>query len=132
MTTRLTITVGALIAVAFLLASAFLACGSGELTLDQVDPNAVPQNPSFDQVNAIIQRNCVSCHDGDSDSGSGGLFGVKPNLQTCESIIKNIDRIDKQVLDKNAMPPGAWPRLTSEEKLIIQRWIDDGAPAPCD
>jgi uncharacterized membrane protein len=34
-------------------------------------------------------------------------------------------------VNANEMPPGAMPRLTSEEKLIIRRWVENGAVAPC-
>jgi hypothetical protein len=29
------------------------------------------------------------------------------------------------------MPPGAWPRLSEEEKLLVQRWLSQGACSPC-
>ena len=95
-------------------------CGSGDRTLDQVDPVAVSANPSFDQVFSIIQRECTPCHDSQS-----------PALITCEDVVANALRIKQQVLTDNSMPPGAWPRLTSEEKLVIERWINNGTVAPC-
>jgi uncharacterized membrane protein len=117
--------------------------GSGDLPLDQVDPDAVAQDPTFDQVNAIMHRACVPCHQGEGDDGgdNGGyaLVGprtrlvaedAEPNLEDCAEIVAQRFSILEQV-EANSMPPGAWPRLTNEEKLIVRRWIDDGAPAPC-
>ena len=40
--------------------------------------------------------------------------------------------VAEEALEKNSMPPGAWPRLNSEERLVLTRWIARGAEAPCD
>lgn len=108
-----------------LVALAFVAlgpgCTSGEDTLAVIDPGSVPANPTFADVEPIILRSCKPCHDGGED----------PPLATCDDIVANVDGIEETTLDENTMPPGAWPRLTSREKLLLQRWIDDGAPASC-
>jgi uncharacterized membrane protein len=118
-----------------------LACnGSGDLPLDQVDPDAVPANPTYDQVFAILHNRCVTCHTGADDGGDddGGYSvsrlrttaDVDPDLSDCVEIVALRDDILRQVED-NLMPPGAMPRLTNEQKLLIRRWVDNGAPAPC-
>ncbi len=110
--------------------------GSGDLPLAQVDPAAVPSDPTFDQVNAIVQRSCTPCHkgggEGESDGGDSRLIIAEDDvsLETCAEIVSQRSSILEQA-EANLMPPGAWPRLTSQEKLIIRRWIDNGAPAPC-
>jgi uncharacterized membrane protein len=123
----------------------FSACGSGDQTLAQADPNAVPQDPDFQLVWNIMQRDCAPCHtdaedddDGDEDEESpavlpGLVAGVEPDLSTCQGIVDSRFDILESVIDKNDMPPGAWPRLTSEEKLILERWVDNGAKVttPC-
>jgi len=98
---------------------ALWGCGSGDSPLAQVDPNAVPDTTTYDQVFVIIQRDCLPCH----DDG-----GVEPPYDTCENVVANYESLFEQVIETNEMPPGAWPRLTSEEKLILIRW--DGE-APC-
>lgn len=123
--------------------AAAIACGSGDLPLDEVDPDSVPANPTYDQVYAIIDRACVPCHnDGDEDDDEGGedyapakggtalaLEGAF-DLSTCTAVVAR--RADSwATIVNNTMPPGAWPRLTSAERLTIQRWMDNGAPAPC-
>ena len=115
------------------------SCASGDKTLDSVDPNAVALNPTFDQVNAIIHNKCVMCH----DSGSGGEDSHGGNdlrlvledgemvpFETCTEIVAEAESILERIQD-NTMPPGAMPRLSSEDKLIIQRWVENGTPAPC-
>ncbi len=124
-----------------LVVSVLMSCqGSGELPLDQVDPEAVPAEPTFQEVFAVLHRACVPCHQGDGeDEGERGRVGVgarptagdaEPGLDDCAEIVLNRDSILEQV-QSDRMPPGAWPRLTSEEKLLLRRWIDTGAPAPC-
>ncbi|HEX5131506.1 MAG TPA: hypothetical protein VFX92_03350 [Candidatus Krumholzibacteria bacterium] len=94
--------------------------GSGDLPLDQVDAEAVVAEPTYDQVHAIVQRACDSCHAGRAE----------PALESCLDIVEQRNSI-LDTAEANTMPPGALPRLTSEEKLAIRRWIDAGAPAPC-
>jgi uncharacterized membrane protein len=115
---RLALLLASVLPVALLLA----ACGSGDSSLDVVDPGAVPANPTFDQVFAIVQRDCAPCHD---------QGGTDPPYDTCEDLVAYRGDLAVEVLEKNTMPPGAWPRLTSGEKLILRRWITQGADAPC-
>ncbi len=126
--------------VALLLAA---GCGRGDLPLDQVDPDAVPLDPDFALVYDIFDRQCIPCHsgsgpgdapparDGATGAAATALGGSEPGLSTCADIIANLGDIERDVFRDNSMPPGAWPRLTSEEKLILFRWISNGAKAPC-
>jgi len=107
---------------ALLLAPPFWSgCASGDQTLDQRDPLAVPANPQWDRIYDLIDRECAPCHGG----------SVEPALSTCDQIVREAQRIRFQVLEIDRMPPGAWPRLSSEDKLLLQRWLDQGAKAPC-
>ncbi len=117
-------------------------CGRGDLPLEQVDPAAVPLDPDFALVYDIFDRECIPCHSGSGpgdapapapgrDGAAAVLGGSEPGLSTCADIIANLSDIEKDVFRKNSMPPGAWPRLTSQEKLILFRWIGNGAKAPC-
>jgi uncharacterized membrane protein len=121
-----------------------LACnGSGDLPLDQVDPDAAPQNPTYDQIFAIMHNKCVTCHtesEGDGGDGGDGGYSVsgrrrttaeaESDLSDCVEIVGLRDDILQRVED-NTMPPGAMPKLTNEQKLTIRRWVENGAPAPC-
>jgi uncharacterized membrane protein len=133
----------ALVLLLVVLATAWSCDGSGDLPLDQVDPDAAPANPTYDQVFAILHNRCVSCHTGSDDDGGddgGGGYAlvprrvitgdVEPDLEDCIEIVAFRDDILEQI-ELNTMPPGAMPRLTSEQKLLIRRWVDNGAPAPC-
>jgi len=104
------------------LAATFAACSSGDKTLDAVDPQAVTAHPTYDQVFAIVHNNCATCHD-------SGAEKISP-LTTCTDIVALRGDILGRIQD-NTMPPGVLPRLSSEDKLLIQRWVENGAPAPC-
>jgi len=126
------------ISMGFLVALLAAACGKGDLTLEEADPASVADVPTWDQVYGIFQRECVPCHTGDSPAGDNLRYGASapqegtsPGLETCQSIIDNFARSYERIFVQNDMPPGAWPRLTSEQKLIIQRWFDEGGDAPC-
>lgn len=132
---RVLFILGALALLAFI-AVVLASCASGDKTLDAVDPNAVALNPTFDQVNAIIHNKCVMCHDsgsgGEGDSG-GDYLVLEDDMQpfeTCTQIVAEGESILERIED-NTMPPGAMPRLSSEDRLIIQRWVENGMPAPC-
>ena len=56
---------------------------------------------------------------------------VEPGLESCQSIINNLDDVVEDIFVDNNMPSGARPRLTSKEKLIIERWIDRGTEVAC-
>ena len=107
-----------------------LSCGSGEKTLGVADPLAAPPHPTYEQVRVILDRRCLSCHDKGGEGDEGGEDD-DPDYSTCAGILADLGGIlDTAVLD-GSMPPGALPRLTEREKLILTRWIDDGAPSPC-
>ncbi|UCH83000.1 MAG: hypothetical protein JSW50_11075 [Candidatus Latescibacterota bacterium] len=117
--------------------AAVVGCASGDRPLEAVDPDSVPADPTWDQVFSIIQRECTPCHnddngkDEDDDGSENGDDDDDPNYETCEGVVGGLSDLYDEVFEKNTMPPGAWPRLTSEEKLIIQRWIDNGVKSPC-
>ena len=120
---------------AFLFVAALIlaaSCNSGDQPLEVVDPEAAPQDPDFELVFNIIHNECASCHSGEDedDAPSRAAAGVEPPLDTCEDIFDQRDAIWREVV-RNTMPPGAWPRLSSTEKLIIERWLENGAKAPC-
>lgn len=108
------------------------ACQSGDKTLLEVDPKAVPADPSYDMVVGILDRSCVPCHKG----GGGGVSPAEdgeenPHYDTCNGILRGLEGLVRTGIENESMPPGAWPRFTEPEKLIIRRWIDNGACAPC-
>ena len=113
--------------------TSLLACSSGDETLSVVEPQSVPEFPTFDQVYAVLERSCVPCHSRNkpADGGVGllqeGEDEDDPNYDTCEDVIAGLGGLLTEVFNET-MPPGAWPRLTEREKLLIVRWAQTGAP----
>lgn len=128
----------AALAVPFIVLTA--SCGSGDRPLSAVDPGAAPAVPTYEMVAAILDRNCVPCHNAGKVSGpprpsplgedDEGEDDAEP-YDTCEGIRDGIDGILDTAIDGGSMPPGAWPRLDERERLIITRWVEQGACSPC-
>jgi uncharacterized membrane protein len=130
-----------------------LACGSGTGPLSVVDPEAAPAQPTYDEVVFILERHCLSCHGGSAartslaaahPSRHGDGKAVKPagavdededdestDYSSCAGIQAGLEGILGTAVRGNSMPPGALPRLTQVERLVIDRWIDQGACSPC-
>ncbi len=96
-----------------------ISCSSGDKPLAIADPGAVPDTTTYDQFFLIIQRECLPCH----DDG-----GTEPPFDTCENVLANFDALVEEVFVTNTLTPVAWPRLSIEERLVIQRWSGE---APC-
>ena len=81
------------------------ACGRGDKTLLEADPGAVPAAPTYDDVRAILDLNCVPCH-----KGQGSDLTIRPNLETCDGLMGDLGRVVQDAVELENMPPGAWPR----------------------
>lgn len=66
--------------------------------------------------NEILLPRCIQCH--------GNFGGV--NLETYESVVKNIKALEQTTLISNTMPKNS--SLTNYEKALLRAWINAGAP----
>ena len=87
--------------------------------------SAVP----FSQVEPILLRACLPCHD--EAKGAGGV-----RLHTRAAAAKNLDANLLRVImlpqdRQGAMPPGG-PQLPAAERALIGAWLTEGAPWPAD
>ena len=102
-------------------------CGMGDATLDEVDPEAAPANPTWSaHVERIMEVRCTACHDPDAQPGEASGYG----FETCEKARRYEDPFIRTAIDEKTMPPGGAERLTSAEALTMLRWYAQGAP--CD
>jgi mono/diheme cytochrome c family protein len=69
-------------------------------------------------MNDLFAQNCVSCH------GANGKAGV--DLETCDNVIANIQKIRTQVLINKTMPPDG--DLSDYEMQVLTVWLEAGAP----
>lgn len=109
-----------------LLGLAITACGDLG-TLDEVDPEAAPATPTWDEhVAPIVDQYCANCH------GDSAQFGPAEGyvVETCTQVKRGWRSFASTTFDSKSMPPGAAPRPTSSELLTLQRWHDQGAVCP--
>jgi len=72
--------------------------------------------PSFSEVQAIVERRCVTCH-----SGVSAPQGVR--LETRAQIESRTGQIEQQAVVTKAMPLGNATKMTQEERDTLARWI---------
>lgn len=85
-----------------------------------------PASP-FPVVQAIIQARCVGCH---SAHPSIAGFEVAPQgvvFDTAADIVAKTPLIQVQAVVSKAMPLGNLTAMSEEERIILGRWIADGA-----
>lgn len=116
---------------AFQSSNIFLNLGAGTYTVQAKDANScngtsgstvlanLPAGPLFTEVKAVLQANCVSCHNNSQQEG-GMNWAVDCN------IVLNKDRIKARAVDAtpSAMPPTGL--LPASERQKITNWINAG------
>jgi uncharacterized membrane protein len=80
---------------------------------------------SFAEIESIVERRCVSCHSDNPTATRTAPQGV--TFDTPEEIAAQADRIERQAVDSNAMPPGNVTGMTDEERELLGAWISQGA-----
>jgi uncharacterized membrane protein len=73
--------------------------------------------PSFAQVQAVIQKRCVTCHHGVS-----APLGV--HLDTAAGIRLNAGGIKAMAVDTHTMPLGNKTHMTQAERDLLARWLE--------
>jgi uncharacterized membrane protein len=110
-----------------LLLGALAGCGGGEGTLEEVDPEAAPMEPTYtEHVAPIMDRYCVSCHSAEALPGRVDGYGYG----TCAEVRDNWGGVVWTVFEGKTMPPGGAPRVTSSDQLTLRRWHEQGAVCP--
>ena len=88
-------------------------------TLTGVSVASRSEGPKFTAVKALIQANCVTCHN--ATNASGGV-----NLSTDCSIVSGKDRIKARAVDGNPSPMPSGGLLPAAERQKITDWITAG------
>jgi uncharacterized membrane protein len=90
-------------------------------------PGACSTTISFPEVNAIIQKRCISCH---SSKPTDDVYTAAPNgvmYDTPEDIVKKKDLIMQRVVVTKTMPQNNKTNITEKERDMIRCWIEQGA-----
>ena len=91
-------------------------------------PGVSASAPAVAEVRAVIVRRCAVCH---SETPSMPGITAAPNgikMDTPEQMRALVALIKVRVVDLRTMPPGNVTHITDEERTLLGRWIDDGAP----
>jgi uncharacterized membrane protein len=86
-----------------------------------------PREVSFSEARHVIDRRCAACH---SANPSDLSFGVAPGgvmFDSPEQIAAGVLRIRERAVVTRTMPPGNKTRMTENERLLLGRWIEQGA-----
>jgi hypothetical protein len=97
-----------------LIATLFAGCFSGEFLIGEIDPESIPEVPTYSEhVKPIMEYYCVACH---------YPGGEEPDLSTYEAVLDDFEETAEEVFESRSMPPGASRRLSPREETILARW----------
>jgi uncharacterized membrane protein len=105
------------VSVMILLAAAFISA-------PKKDPRACNSDVTIADVNAIVQKRCVSCH---SARPTDDVFTAPPNgvvYETPQDVIKLKDKIYQRVVITKTMPQNNKTGMTEEERNVVRCWIE--------
>jgi len=90
--------------------------------------SAADSVPAFSVVRSVIAQRCLPCH---SQYQSDRSFGPAPGgvtFDTPESLVRLAAQIGVRAVDTRTMPPANKTGMTDEERALLARWIQAGAP----
>jgi uncharacterized membrane protein len=83
---------------------------------------------SFAQVEPIFKQRCQSCHSSHPTDDVNTVAPAGVMFETMEQCQKMKDKIMNRVVQTRTMPQGNKTKITDEERELIGRWIEQGAP----
>ena len=108
-------------------ASVIILLAGAFISAPPKDPGACNSTIAFNEVNAIIQNRCTSCH---SSKPTDDVYKAPPNgvmYDTPDDIVKKKDLILQRVVMTKTMPLNNKTNITQKERDIIRCWIEQGA-----
>jgi uncharacterized membrane protein len=101
------------------------ACGVGDGTLADVDPESVPADVAYTtHVQPRIDHYCTSCHNPDGLLGNAGGW----DFSSYQRVRGAIDLIRQVAFEEKSMPPGGARRMSVRDAAILERWQATGFP----
>jgi len=83
---------------------------------------ALPAAVTMAEVNAIVQRRCVLCH-------NTQVQNKNVALNSTALIEQHAQQIYQQAVVLKLMPFNNATRITDDERALLKRWYEEGAPA---
>ncbi len=89
---------------------------------------AVAAVPAFTDVRAIIVQRCGVCHS--EEPVQPGFVAPPANVKmdTPQQIRLLAPRIRARAIEQRSMPPGNVTSMHEDERALLRRWLDAGAP----
>ena len=84
--------------------------------------------PSLSQVRAVLVERCAVCHSETPVMPGFVAPPVNVKMDTPQQIRALAGRIRIRAVEQRTMPPGNITHVTDEERALLRRWIDAGAP----
>jgi uncharacterized membrane protein len=81
----------------------------------------------FAQVATIVEERCATCHSAAPTDPSFSAAPLGVELDTPEQIRARADQIDELAVESRAMPLGNATGMTDAERVLLGRWIAQGA-----
>jgi hypothetical protein len=107
-----------------LLLSAF-GCAFGTGTLEEVDPAAIPERPTYaEHIQPMMDFYCAACHDPEGQVGA--IEGL--DVTSYEAVVDDFDEIAESVFEEHSMPPAGARQLSSLDEAILERWAAQEFP----
>ncbi len=88
----------------------------------------VQSAPAFAEVRAVIVRRCAACH---SETPTEAIFTAPAgnvSFDTPRQIQARAARIKARAVEQRTMPLANKTGMSDEERAILGRWVDAGAP----
>jgi uncharacterized membrane protein len=82
---------------------------------------ATAQNVSFDQVKGVVAQRCSMCH-------SAAMASKGISFDSPESIKRHAQQMYQQAVVLKLMPLNNATQITPDERNLIKRWYEEGAP----
>jgi len=94
-----------------------------------VDASIASRLVTFDEARHVIDRRCAACHSAQPSDLSFGAAPAGVTFDTPAQIAARVPRIRERAVVTRTMPPGNKTHITDDERAILARWIELGAPA---
>ncbi len=84
--------------------------------------------PSLAEVRGVLVERCAVCHSETPVMPGFVAPPVNVRMDTPRQIRALAERIRARAVEQKTMPPGNITHITDEERDLLRRWIDAGAP----
>ncbi len=93
-----------------------------------VPPAVSGPAPSLAEVRGVLVERCAVCHSETPVMPGFVAPPVNVRMDTPRQIRALAERIRARAVEQKTMPPGNITHITDEERDLLRRWIDAGAP----